>query len=266
MASVLSMFLVLGLAGSPVVYSGRASYYGSEFEGRRTASGERYHGQEFTAAHRSLPFGTHVRVTRIDTGDSVVVRITDRGPFVRGRIIDLSRVAAMALDMIPRGVISVRVEVIPVSEDAVSALMERVTELIGSLPEDDETVPIRHVALPIGTEGWMEMAPSAIGVETRVVPFRVVERARGPEHVIWTGLRARRESSRRESSRRASTNEHIRVRLTPFSPPLEFSVEASSPIENRSPISYPAPSTPGEPVFPTPILVYPTSLSPESAP
>jgi peptidoglycan lytic transglycosylase len=76
---------------------GQASWYGSFHEGRRTANGETFRSAAMTAAHRTLPFGTRVRVTREGTGRSVVVRINDRGPFVKGRIIDLSRAAAQAI-------------------------------------------------------------------------------------------------------------------------------------------------------------------------
>jgi rare lipoprotein A len=79
------------------VQSGKASWYGPGFHGRRTASGERFNTHAHTAAHRSLPFGTMVRVTSQRNGRSVVVRINDRGPFVRGRIIDLSKASALAL-------------------------------------------------------------------------------------------------------------------------------------------------------------------------
>lgn len=74
-----------------------ASWYGPGFHGRRTASGERFNTGAFTAAHRTLPFGTRVRVVNQTTGRSVVVRINDRGPFVRGRVIDLSKAAARAI-------------------------------------------------------------------------------------------------------------------------------------------------------------------------
>lgn len=78
---------------------GNASWYGSEHAGRRTANGERFNPNGLTAAHRSLPFGTRVRVTNRVTGRSVVVRINDRGPFVGGRQIDLARGAARAIGM-----------------------------------------------------------------------------------------------------------------------------------------------------------------------
>jgi rare lipoprotein A len=76
-----------------------ASYYGHEFAGRRTASGERFNPGAMTAAHRTLPFGTRVRVTNTRNGRSVIVRINDRGPHVKGRAIDLSHGAARAIGM-----------------------------------------------------------------------------------------------------------------------------------------------------------------------
>jgi rare lipoprotein A len=95
------------------VLHGQASYYSDSLAGRKTASGERYDPTALTAAHRTLGFGTLVRVTRVDGGQSVVVRITDRGPFGKERrIIDLSRAAARALDMLRAGVVEVRVEVL----------------------------------------------------------------------------------------------------------------------------------------------------------
>lgn len=95
------------------VLEGRASYYSDALAGNRTANGERYDPRAMTAAHRTLAFGTHVRVTRPETGSSVVVRINDRGPFGdRRRIIDLSRRAATELGMIRAGVVDVEVEVL----------------------------------------------------------------------------------------------------------------------------------------------------------
>ena len=94
------------------VFIGIASWYGPGFEGRLTASGERFNPRELTAAHRSLPFGTIVRVTNRNNGRTVDVRINDRGPFVRGRIIDLSRAAAGDLKMLAAGVVPVEVRVL----------------------------------------------------------------------------------------------------------------------------------------------------------
>jgi rare lipoprotein A len=89
---------------------GIASWYGSEF--KRTASGERYNPFTLTAAHRTLPFGTKVRVTSVRTKRCVVVRINNRGPYVKGRIIDLSRAAASELKMLGSGIARVDLEVL----------------------------------------------------------------------------------------------------------------------------------------------------------
>lgn len=86
-----------------VVGRGSASYYAAKFDGRRTASGERFSNTAMTAAHRTLPFGTLVRVTNVANGRSVVVRINDRGPFSAGRMIDVSRAAADELGLVARG-------------------------------------------------------------------------------------------------------------------------------------------------------------------
>ena len=79
--------------------SGGASWYGQGFHGKRTASGERFNTHALTAAHKSLPFGSRVRVTNERTGRSVVVRINDRGPYAHGRVIDLSKAAAQAVGL-----------------------------------------------------------------------------------------------------------------------------------------------------------------------
>lgn len=92
--------------------AGVASYYGRRFHGRRTANGERFNMRAMTAAHRTLPFGTKVRVTNPRNGRSVVVRVNDRGPFIRGRSIDLSRAAAEKIGMISRGHARVNMEVV----------------------------------------------------------------------------------------------------------------------------------------------------------
>ena len=97
---------------STLTLSGTASWYGPGFHGRQTANGERYNMYELTAAHRSLPFGTKVRVTNRQNGKSVVVRINDRGPYANERVIDLSRSAAQAASMIDSGVVPVTLEVV----------------------------------------------------------------------------------------------------------------------------------------------------------
>jgi rare lipoprotein A len=92
--------------------TGEASWYGERHHGRRTASGEPFDMHALTAAHRTLPFGTRCRVTSRRSGRAVLVRVNDRGPFSKGRVIDLSRAAAEAIDMIRAGHVPVTVEVL----------------------------------------------------------------------------------------------------------------------------------------------------------
>jgi rare lipoprotein A len=103
------------LAAAPLlaradIGSGIASYYGNEFAGRRTANGEKFDPGKLTAAHRSLRFGTNVRVTNISNGRSVVVRINDRGPWTKGRIIDLSQAAARQIGLHRSGTARVKLQ------------------------------------------------------------------------------------------------------------------------------------------------------------
>ena len=92
--------------------SGKASYYAMKYQNRKTASGERLNQEANTAAHRKLPFGTIVKVTNIKNGKRVTVRINDRGPFVKGRVIDLTRSAFSSIGDLNSGVIDVKIEVV----------------------------------------------------------------------------------------------------------------------------------------------------------
>ena len=93
-----------------ITESGKASYYADKFEGRKTASGEIFHQSKMTAAHRTLPFGTKVKVINLANGRAVNVKINDRGPFAEGRVIDLSRKAASKLGIITTGVAPVEIK------------------------------------------------------------------------------------------------------------------------------------------------------------
>jgi len=124
----LSLFVALSLASCaphqarrlPLKHSseGIASWYGPGFHGRKTASGERYNQNSLTAAHKTLPFGSTIEVKNLDNGKSVVVRINDRGPFVRGRVIDLSRAAAGKIDMLGTGTARVHLSSLSASGDS----------------------------------------------------------------------------------------------------------------------------------------------------
>jgi len=93
---------------------GVGSWYGANFHGKKTASGKRFNMHNYTAAHRSLPLGTQVRVVNLKNGRGVIVKINDRGPYIKGRIIDLSYAAAKSIGMVRSGIARVKVEVISV--------------------------------------------------------------------------------------------------------------------------------------------------------
>jgi len=92
--------------------SGQASYYGDIYQNKKTASGDLYQHNQKTAAHKTLPFGSNVKVTNTNNGKSIIVKINDRGPFVKGRIIDLSKSAFTSIGTISTGVINVNIEVV----------------------------------------------------------------------------------------------------------------------------------------------------------
>ena len=103
------MFAACAHTSGASLGEGGASFYGNEFAGRLTASGEKFDPREYTAAHRTLPFGSCVRVVAVRTGREVKVRVTDRGPHVPGRVIDLSKAAAEDLGIVSEGVAPVRI-------------------------------------------------------------------------------------------------------------------------------------------------------------
>jgi rare lipoprotein A len=120
------LFATLGCAHRPKEFgTGKASWYGGEYQGRLTASGEVFDKNKLTAAHRTLPFQTIVNVRNLNNGKSVRVRINDRGPFIHGRIIDLSEAAAKALGMIREGVIPVSVQVVRFGQESKSSHKSR---------------------------------------------------------------------------------------------------------------------------------------------
>jgi len=124
-------------APAPVGYSeeGNASWYGNPFHGRRASNGEVYDMYKLTAAHRTLPFDTMVRVTNLNNGKSTVVRITDRGPFVEGRIIDLSLAAAREIESVGPGVVPVRLEVVGNNVDVAALTAGFFTVQVGAFRE-----------------------------------------------------------------------------------------------------------------------------------
>ena len=120
---------------------GNASWYGIPFDGRRASNGEIYDMHKLTAAHRTLPFDTVVRVTNLSNGKSTVVRITDRGPFVDNRIIDLSMAAAREIDSIGPGVVPVRLEILSAGIDPTSGFF---TVQVGAFRERGNAERLRE--------------------------------------------------------------------------------------------------------------------------
>jgi len=104
---VILLMLAIYTNGQEFFQKGKASYYANKFEGRRTASGAIFSNKKLTAAHRTLPFGSRVKVTNLSNNKSVIVTINDRGPFIKGRIIDLSQEAARQLGFLADGVTNV---------------------------------------------------------------------------------------------------------------------------------------------------------------
>jgi rare lipoprotein A len=143
---------------------GLASWYGGKFHGRRTASGEIFDTRQLTAAHRSLPFGTWVLVTNLENGKSVTVRINDRGPFVEGRVIDLSLAAAAAIGLTGKGVVPVRLQVLE-RHEAVSYCLQ-----LGSFRRRANAESLRS---RLRVAGFPAELQAAEGGATRVVLRRV---------------------------------------------------------------------------------------------
>jgi rare lipoprotein A len=134
------------------IQEGIASWYGAEFEGRPTASGEVFRVSQLTAAHPALPFGTLLRVTNKNNNRSVVVRVNDRGPFVTERIIDLSKAAAEQIDMIRTGtapVVVERVEFAAVSPDPVQTQPQSTAQV---LPDEQPAAPVYYLDTPQAVE------------------------------------------------------------------------------------------------------------------
>lgn len=125
-----------------VIQTGVASWYGPNFHGKTTSNKEIYDMHDLTAAHKSLPFGTYVVVTNLNNGKSVTVRINDRGPFVKGRIIDLSYAAAKAVDMIGTGTAPVKLEIL--TEISPKRSSQKFSVQVGSFIQEDNAKSLKN--------------------------------------------------------------------------------------------------------------------------
>lgn len=116
---------------------GVASFYSDGFNGKKTASGERYNKNKLTAAHRTLPLGTKIKVSRTDNGQAVVVKVNDRGPYIKGRVVDLSRAAAEKIGLTTGvGTIQVKIEVID-NSNGVTLSEENLDQLMDIIHEEE---------------------------------------------------------------------------------------------------------------------------------
>ena len=111
LAALVSLFFSDAKASTKIQY-GTASYYGSKHHGKKTASGRVFNKHEMTTAHRSIPFGKKVKITNTSNGKSAIFTVTDRGPFVKGRIADVSQAGALALGFFSKGVTQIKLEIL----------------------------------------------------------------------------------------------------------------------------------------------------------
>ncbi|WP_162932497.1 septal ring lytic transglycosylase RlpA family protein [Solimonas sp. K1W22B-7] len=154
-------YRTLGKAGA-FRERGHASWYGKKFHGRKTASGEIYNMFKMTAAHKTLPLPSYVRVTNLANGKSTVVRVNDRGPFHKGRIIDLSYAAAAKLDIIDHGAMMVEIEAVTAGDTPVTAVADAGTAAPAAAvtaPAIPPPAPRAEVrAAPPTPQGWLQIA------------------------------------------------------------------------------------------------------------
>lgn len=131
MKTILSLFFtVITAFVMGQTQTGKASFYADRFEGHLTANGDKYHANKLTAAHRTLPFGTRIRVTNLGNNKTVEVVVNDRGPYVDGRIIDLSKSAAEKLGYTVQGIAEVRIDVLDAGSGMVSTEAKQIDHVI----------------------------------------------------------------------------------------------------------------------------------------
>lgn len=168
--------------------TGIASWYGPGFHGKRTANGERFNQRELTAAHRTLQMPSFVRVTNLSNGKSVVVRVNDRGPFARGRIIDVSERAAELLDFKGNGVARVRVQVLPEASRQVAQAAREGRTWHGTMPEEQIVAstydPAVRPQIDVPQPGGMASAPRPYEIDGQPVAVHQVGGEFYPDPVV----------------------------------------------------------------------------------
>jgi rare lipoprotein A len=171
-----SLFICLSLLSSMTFAQeeeyGLASYYSDDFEGRSTAYGDTYNKEELTCAHKRFPYGTMLKVTRLDNKKSVTVKVIDKGPFIKGRVVDLSRRAAEVLGIVGMGSVEVKVEKVGNSTSRPSANAEEIVTAPAATPRSfEEPAPERIVTTPAAEPRATSPAPA---------PEKLVERTAEP--------------------------------------------------------------------------------------
>jgi rare lipoprotein A len=157
---MLPTIIPMAREGYATVLRGRASWYGRRFQGKRTTSGERFNRHEYTCAHKTLPFGTRLRVTNLTNGATVVVRVTDRGPFRHERILDLAEVAARPLGIVDAGAATVVAEVVPTATPlGLSSTPTNLDELQAGDPNPQ--APFTAYLLPEANNDGVGITPEA---------------------------------------------------------------------------------------------------------
>lgn len=146
-------YRTMAKVGSSFRERGHASWYGKKFHGRKTANGELYDMFKMTAAHKTLPLPSYVRVTNLSNGKTTVVRVNDRGPFHKGRIIDLSYAAAAKLELINHGAVEVEIEVVTADSPPPTVVAAAAPEVVAAPPPRAEIRPA-----PASTQGWLQVA------------------------------------------------------------------------------------------------------------
>ncbi len=183
--------VVAPAAGATTAQTGTASWYGPDFNGRRTSSGEIYDKERLTCAHRTLPFGTYLLVRNLDNGSSVVVRVNDRGPFAKDRVIDLSEAAARIIGMIPTGTAQVAFSEIPKEE----ALAWKGGGLDGQATGADATDPLDSGAEAQAADSASSTSSGA-RVRIQVASYAIEANAKATvERLAMSGLTATIERS-----------------------------------------------------------------------
>ena len=168
----IALFLIhMNVIGQSFKQTGVASFYADKFVGRTTANGEKYRHNKLTAAHKSLPFGTMVKVRNLENNKEVVVRINDRGPFVAGRIIDLSKAAAEKIDFVQKGIVRVEIATVGSADQS----KETYSSLDRPAPEDN-SAPKEYYALSVDKQSMSGFGVQ-IGSFTEMV--NLVELANG---------------------------------------------------------------------------------------